>query len=400
MFSIRLVFKVFGLVCVLITTLSAQAFAEDKKILQHPIYQKLRQALPLYEEAVRNPWPTLYSHRVLELNVNDPAVIVLRERLRRTGELDASESINDVVFDTELERAVRLFQERHGLQPDGVVGRDTRNALNISPEKRVHQIRVNLHRWAQFIPQAGSRYIWINVPDYRLRLVDNHQTILTSRVIVGKPTRATPEIDSHVKRIILNPTWTVPPTIAKQDIIPTVIANPQYLTDHHMRIYSIDRPGVELNISQSILNDLWQNPSRYIIRQDPGPHNALGQIKFEFDNRHSVYLHDTPSKALFEQEKRLFSSGCVRLQNPLILFSALSELDDSLKAQMHQVEQALESGVTTSFKLGNPIPIRVTYITVWVDDTGALHFWDDVYNRDHRLVIQKNTEQRNLPQPI
>ena len=369
----------------------------------HPhytVYQQLEKFIPIYTAAVKDPWPTIETNQPLKLGVKNSAVIALRKRLQRTRDLPESADIKNPYFDKNLEKAVRVFQERHGILVDGVVGNDTLIALNISPQKRLQQIHTNIKRWKEFSKQIVPRYIWINVPDYRLRFVAEHQTVLTSRVIVGKPTRATPELDSDVTHVILNPYWNVPPTIARHDLIPKALANPQYLQQQQIRVFSVDNPKIQLSWDKIQWPTVARTPHAYLFRQDPGPKNALGQIKFQFTNPHSVYLHDTPSKELFSKGKRLFSSGCVRLENPLTLFTKIAERDKVIQNQIPLIQDILQSGRTVSFKLAHPVLIRVTYITAWVDESGVLHFWDDIYKRDHHLIIEAKNEHNDLPQPL
>jgi murein L,D-transpeptidase YcbB/YkuD len=368
-----------------------------------PACQRLEKKLALYQVAVQHPWPRLQTNEVLSIGMQDPAVALLRQRLCATEDLTGNACINATQaneFDEDVEDAVALFQERHGLNDDGVVGATTRLALNVSAAQRLHQIQINLQRWSRLIALANSAYIWINVPDHRLRLVNDHHAILTARVIVGKPSRQTPEINSSVTRIILNPYWTVPPGIARRDVIPKAMRDANYLSRNHIRIFAANQPNKELNSSAVDWLVVHKNPSRYILRQDPGPHNSLGQIKFEFANRHLVYLHDTPSKALFDAERRLFSSGCVRLEDPFEFLESLEELDPALKQAAPRIEAALESGRTTVINLKQAIPIHLTYITAWVDKNDVLHFWDDVYGLDPALPADKEQLANDLPEPI
>lgn len=368
-----------------------------------PAYQRLEKKLAFYQEVAQNPWPRLETNQVLSVGMQDPAVAVLRQRLCATEDLDKSACTrvaNPNDFDEQVEDAVALFQERHGLNEDGIVGATTRQALNVSAAQRLHQIQFNLQRWSRLINLANSAYIWINVPDHRLRLIKDHHAILTARVIVGKPSRPTPEINSHVTRIILNPYWTVPPGIARRDVIPRAMRDPNYLRRSHIRIYARNQPSKELDPQTVNWLAVKKNPGGYILRQDPGPHNSLGQIKFDFANRHLIYLHDTPKKALFDADRRLFSSGCVRLEDPFEFLEALEAIDPTLQQAAPRIEAALASGRTTVINLKTAIPIHLTYITAWVDIKDVLHFWDDVYDRDPVLPTNKQRLANDLPEPI
>jgi murein L,D-transpeptidase YcbB/YkuD len=375
----------------------------DSKSSSITAYQRLEKKLGVYQQAAQHPWPRLQTNQLLSIGMRGPAVAVLRQRLCATKDLVESACThvaNPNDFDEHVEEGVAFFQERHGLNDDGVVGATTRQALNVSVTQRLHQIQFNLQRWTRLIGLANPAYIWINVPDHRLRLVKNHHAVLTARVIVGKPSRQTPEINSKVTRIILNPYWTVPPGIARREIIPKAMRDANYLSRNHIRLFAANQPNKELDPRAVDWFAVKKNPERYILRQDPGPYNSLGQIKFEFANSHLVYLHDTPSKALFDAERRLFSSGCVRLENPFEFLEALEKLDPSLQQAASSIKAALESGRTTIINLKTPIPIHLTYITAWVDKNDVLHFWDDVYGRDPVLPADKEQLANDLPEPI
>jgi L,D-transpeptidase YcbB len=368
-----------------------------------PADLRLEKKLAFYQQAAQHPWPRLQTHELLALGMHDPMVAVLRQRLCASEDLTGSACTNVTdpnAFDEPVEDAVAFFQERHGLNDDGIVGATTRQALNVSAAQRLHQIEFNLQRWSRLIALANPAYIWINVPDHRLRLVKDHHAILTARVIVGRPSRQTPEINSKVTRIILNPYWTVPPGIARRDVIPKAMRDANYLRRNHIRLFAANQPNKELDSHAVDWIAVKKNPSRYILRQDPGPHNSLGQIKFEFANPHLIYLHDTPSKTLFDAERRLFSSGCVRLEEPFEFLEALEAFDPSLQQAAPRIEAALESGRTTVINLKTPIPIHLTYITAWVDKDDVLHFWDDVYGRDPELPTNKEQLANDLPEPI
>lgn len=384
-------------------TSAAMAKVVESKSAHNPAYQRLEKKLFNYQSATQQHWPVLQTSQLLVFGMRDPAIAVLRRRLCATQDLAKTACATSAdlnYFDEQVEDAVALYQERHGLSADGAVGAATRHTLNVSSEQRAHQIQINMQRWSRLIALADPAYIWINIPDHRLRLVKDHHAILTARVIVGKPSRQTPEINSKVTRIILNPTWTVPPGIARRDVIPKAMRDVNYLSRNRIRVFSANQLGKELDPKQVDWLAVQKNPSRYILRQDPGPYNSLGQIKFEFANPHLIYLHDTPTKALFDSQRRLFSSGCVRLEDPFEFLEALEELDPTLKQAAPRIEAALESGHTTIINLKQAIPIHLTYITAWVDKKDILHFWDDVYGRDPELPNNKAKQEDDLPEPI
>lgn len=351
--------------------------------------ERLQQILPLYEDAMIHPWPTIpESNVLLQLNSTNHTVLLLRERLKRTHDL-AENSVDTNVFDEELEDAVKIFQDRHGLTADGVVGENTIEQLNVSPEDRVKEIRLNMQRWANLSNQLGSRYILVNIPEYKLHVVNDEKEVLAMKVIVGKTTRQTPEITSRITRIVINPTWNVPNMIAQNDIVPKVIANHRFLNDNSIRIFNNQEEGNhEIRPSQVNWESAENNGFPYHFRQDPGAKNALGLVKFEFQNSHSIYLHDTPVKELFNQDKRDFSSGCVRLEDPFDLVSYLIENDQKINEE--KIQTTLEGKQTTYLKLQQPIPIIIAYLTSWVDEKGLVHFANDIYDKDSDTSISSN----------
>jgi L,D-transpeptidase YcbB len=370
----------------------------------NPAVQRLSDSLTSYESLAKKPWQTLHLTQNLSLGQEDPEVPLLRARLCQYGDIPAAVcevSTNAQHYDESLEKGVIHFQERHGVVADGVVGPKTLHALNVSPAQRVHQIQINLKRWHHLIALAEPNYIWVNVPDHRLRLVHNHQAVFIARVIVGKPSRQTPEIHSEVTRVVLNPYWVVPPGIARRDILPKALKDPSFLTRSHIRVFSAQAPQRELDPSQVDWATALRYPGRYVLRQDPGPHNALGQIKFLFSNRHLVYLHDTPTKHLFDQPVRLFSSGCVRMEDPFDFLHALTRFDSSLASKVAELDKHLESGKQVAIHLQQPVPIHITYLTAWTDPKGVIHFWDDVYSLDPVFThLSDQDNQEDYPNPV
>jgi murein L,D-transpeptidase YcbB/YkuD len=345
-------------------------------------YQKLQQVLQLYQNAVMHPWPVIESDRLLKVGMHSSNVPLLRMRLRMTNELPFDYNHTGNLYDSELAEAVRLFQEHNGLQADGILGKNTLLELNIPPAVRVNQIEVNMQRWSNLSRQLGSRFIMVNIPDYRLHVYEDNQEVLTMKAIVGKPTAQTPELNSQVKRLVFNPPWNVPVKIAQKELVKKAMEDPTYLDQNHIRIF--DSP--ESNAAEINQYDVdWQaaetNGFPYHFRQDPGDDNSLGLVKFEFQNSHDVYLHDTPAKELFNQDTRDLSHGCVRLENAFALVDYL--MRDNPEWTQEQIQDILAEGKTKYIKAYRPIPILITYITAWVGDDGALNFRDDVYGKDN-----------------
>lgn len=343
-------------------------------------YTALRNLLPRYENAELHPWPIVPPARY-RLHTKNSGVIILRERLMESGDLPAYYFSNNPVLDHQLLQAVKDFQARHGLTADGIVGTNTLRELNVPASVRLKQIQVNMQRWAQLSPQLSQRFILVNVPDFRLTVYDDNKPVLSMKAIVGKPDRQTPELSSKVTRIVLNPYWNVPEMIAKKDIAPKVLNNPDYLDEMHIRIFDGESDNAaEINQDEVDWGAAAENGVPYHLRQDPGDDNALGVVKFEFPNTDNVYLHDTPAKNLFDQDVRTFSSGCIRLQNPFGLVDYLMEPD--VEWSTEKMDGILATGKTTYVRAARPTPIFITYITAWVDESGAVNFRDDVYHKD------------------
>lgn len=343
--------------------------------------EKLRDILPLYEEALQNPWPILPQSGLLKVGMKKKVVLLLRERLRRTQDLLPAEDTNTRLFDRKLAAAVKLFQSSHHLKADGIVGKETLAELNISPLERYKQIQINIERWDALAEKLGNRYILVNIPDFNLDLIEDNQKVLSMKIIVGKPTRQTPEFSSQVNRIIFNPYWDVPELIANKDIVPKVIADPYYLDKMKIKIFANQEDNARrINENKIHWQAMLDRDFPYHFRQEPGKDNALGLVKFEFPNEHDVYLHDTPAKNLFSEDVRTFSSGCIRLENPLALVDYF--LKDRSDWDEERIQTTLNEGKTKYVKIPQPIPIYITYITVWVDENNHVQFRKDVYDRD------------------
>lgn len=346
--------------------------------------QKIAAVVPRYEEIQNEAWDTLSTENVLQRGMNSSLVPEIRRRLIILGDLVSDGSLaSSSKFDGALSEAVKHFQWRHGLQIDGIIGAATLRNLNISPAQRLQQLNANYQRWLQLPTQLPNEYVWINVPDYHLDVIENGVRVLSMKTIVGRPERPTPELRSRINTIVLNPTWNVPNIIIKQDMIPKILNNPDYLAANNLRVYSSwNNNAKEINSSKINWAGL-QNQLKfpYRITQDPGPRNALGQVKFVFQNNEDVYMHDTPEKQLFDLNVRAKSSGCIRVEQPFQLMEYF--LTRNSKISPSQAYQQLSNGRTKFLPLSTTIPIYITYFTAWVDPNGWVNFRDDIYQRDY-----------------
>lgn len=356
-------------------------------------YRALRNALNhLRRIAAAGGWQALPAGPTLRRGDQNQRIILLRERLRISGDLTMEAPPEPAgLFDDALDEAVRFFQSRHGLEVDGAVGNQTLKAMNVSVEQRITQIRVNLERWRWLPRNFGNRYILVNMAGYELELHENGHLPLKMRVIVGKTYRQTPAFSGRLTHLVINPTWTIPSVILKEDIFPLIQSNPNYLAQQKIRVFdSWQANATEINPAQVDWNRITPRHSPYKFRQDPGPGNALGSIKFMLKNPFDIYLHDTPKRALFNRTVRTFSSGCIRLERPLELADRLLNDNNTLKGNTWNGARLLDtikSNVTQQVDLRRPVPIYFTYMTAWVDEHGILQFRPDVYERNTAMAL-------------
>lgn len=349
-----------------------------------PVYDELKQALAKYRAlAARGGWPRVPEGPVLKPGVTDARVEALRRRLLVTGELAA---IGDTpqVFDPELVAAVKSFQERHFLEADGVVGKAVLAALNVPVEARIDQLRVNLERARWIFHEVPPTFILVDIAGFTLQYRRDHQQAWSTRVVVGQPYHKTPIFRSAIRSLVLNPTWTVPTSIVNKELVPTVIKNPGHLKEEHLRIFDANQreiPAATVNFRRYASSTF-----PYTIRQDAGADNALGRIKFLFPNPYDVYLHDTPSKTLFDKTSRAFSHGCIRVQNPLELGKVLLRDDPKNPVDAAAFDRLLAKGETETLVLKEPVPIVIFYWTAQ-GKGGEVRFKSDPYQGD-RLVLQ------------
>ncbi len=366
------------------SALEAHAVAELLAELQpeHNFYQRLKTALASYRSLqLAGGWPEIPEGETLRLGAEDPRVILLRRRLMLTRDL-AQGAADSNVFDDDVDRAVRVFQYRMGLADDGVVGKDTLAALNVPVATRIEQIRINLERARWILHDLDPHAVVVNVAGFMAYVTEGEQVTWMTRVQVGKPYHMTPLFRDEVSYIEINPTWTVPYSIATKELLPKIRRDPDYLSDRNMIV--LDRNGRQVDPAGIDWNSLSGSRFPYTLRQQPGPDNALGRIKFMFPNEHAVYLHDTPSKSLFAHDYRVFSHGCIRVQDPYRLAQIL--LDDNEKWSIESIEAAVDSRVTQRIVLERKIPIYLTYWTAAVDDDLEVNFSRDPYQRDARVL--------------
>ncbi len=275
---------------------------------------------------------------------------------------------------------MRRFQKWHGLAVDGVVGPATLAALNVSVEKRIRQIEVNLERWRWLPQELGARHILVNIAGFELNVIENGQPVMTMRVVMGKEERPTPVFSGALTYLVVCPYWQVPSTIAVKDKLPQIRKDPGYLTRKKIKVF---QGGEAINPRTINWSEVTAKNFNYRFRQDPGPKNALGRVKFVFPNPFSVILHDTPDRELFTRNVRTFSSGCIRVEKPIELAEYVMHGDPQWTRE--KILATINKWVERTVWLPEPIPVHLLYFTAWVDAEGMTHFRDDIYGRDKRL---------------
>ncbi|MCB1852349.1 MAG: L,D-transpeptidase family protein [Gammaproteobacteria bacterium] len=356
------------------------------------IYERLKQALAQYRAiAAHGGWPEIPGGESIEPGDHDFRLALIRGRLQLSGDLEEAPVADPHQYDRQLVEAVRRFQRRHSLEADGVVGRKTRAAMNVPVSKRIAQIRVNLERARWVFSQLPDDFVLVDIAGFKATLFRERAPVWEAAVQVGTPLRETPIFRDLLEYLVFNPSWTVPPVIFKNDILPELRKNPDYLRERRMRI--IDTLGGEVESATIDWQRVGEHNFPYLIRQDPGPHNALGRIKFMFPNKHSVYLHDTPNKSGFRRQNRTFSSGCIRVDRPFELAELL--LNDPTKWSSEKIAQVIDTGETLHIPLKRRLPVLLLYWTVAADES-ALFFRPDIYQRDVELLNALNGDLESV----
>jgi L,D-transpeptidase YcbB len=346
-------------------------------------YRRLRKALAQYRAfAEQGGWEPIPDGPTIKLDMSDPAVVALRRRLAITGELAAMPSDLEV-FDAEVEAAVKVFQARHGLTPDGALGPRTRAALNVDPRQRMRQIAINMERLRWMPDHLGERYVMVNIAGYWLELIESGKPTLEMPVIVGQRDWQTPVFSARIRQVVFNPAWNVPDKIAREEVIPKGHRDGNFFAREG--IGWVRDTKLAAADGQTEASDADQEEVGGVrLRQAPGPKNPLGRIKFNMPNAFDVYLHDTPSHNAFNNTVRALSHGCVRVGDAKALAGVL--MSDMPDWNEERRDEALAGWDTRIVSLHRSMPVHITYLTAFVDDAGQVQFRDDIYRRDGDLL--------------
>jgi murein L,D-transpeptidase YcbB/YkuD len=364
----------------------------DNLVPRGPVYRELQIALVEYRElAASGGWPSITDGPTLKPGATDTRLGAIARRLAVTGDISDVRTFAAITeYDEVLEAGVRKFQARHGLASDGVIGPVTLRAMNVPIEHRIEQLRLNLERARWVFDDISENFIVVNIAGFRAYLVRDGKITWVTKVQVGKTYHQTPVFRDEMKYVVFNPTWTVPYSIATKEMLPRIKNEPTYFQNRDFDVKN--RSGENVDPADIDWTKLSRGNFPYTFVQRPGPRNALGRVKFIFPNEHSVYLHDTPSKSLFDRSERTFSHGCVRVSNPF----ELAELLLGPKGwDSEKITATLDSAKTTTVYLPEPLPVLLLYWTAEIGPGGDIHFYSDVYERDQRIVKALDEPFRN-----
>ncbi len=364
---------------------SVRAFLAEQ-LPRGPVYVLLRDALSAYRDiAEQGGWGEVDSGPTMKEGESGPRVAQLRRRLAVTGDLPDGASPGGDDFDAQLVVGVRSFQERHALDVDGAVGPATLEAINVPVEQRIDQLRLSLERLRWVREEIVDKFVAVNIAGFRVFFARGQKIEWVTRAMVGKTYRQTPVFRGDIRYLEMNPTWTIPPGILRNDTLPAIKRDPNYLANKNISV--IDRDGRKVDPATVDWNRYTKGVP-YTLRQEPGPNNSLGTIKFIFPNEHFVFLHDTPSRALFGRSERAFSSGCIRVEDPLRLAELL--LDEPDKWNRESLQGKIDGKQTERIYLDDPVPVLILYLTASIEGDGRVRFLKDVYSRDTKLLEALN----------
>lgn len=366
------------------TAAAAALIATNEPILSYDTLYNLQLAISQYEPFVAAGGWEEVPQRAFKLNLgkSDPAVVQLKRRLISSGDMPLVEFANDM-FDADTDRAVRAFQARHGLVVNGWIDEATWYALNVPAATRLQQLYLNYTRVQQMAPQLTERYVVVNIPAATIEAVGGSMVEQRHTAVVGRADRATPILASKIHQINFNPYWHVPKSLVRRDLTKYMLENPNYLAEQNIFIY--DGSGNTISPATIDWANITDSQVNYMYRQEPGAENSMGHCKINFYNKHDVYLHDTPSKALFGENARFHSSGCVRVEGVNELVTWL--LRDNGDWDRGRVDQTFSSLERLDVSVKGQVPIHTTYITAWANKQGTVSFRDDVYDFDEQGKI-------------
>ena len=350
---------------------------------KHPKYLQLKKSLARYRSiAGAGGWQRIPEGTSFREGLRDRRVPLLRKRLQESGDLSGN-SLADtsMVYGPAMKDAVKRYQKRNGLEVDGVAGAETLRELNLTAGERVNQIRINLERYRWFISDLDPTHLLVNIAGFTLEYVENVRSRWRTRVIVGQPGRQTPVFKADMQYVVFNPQWVIPPTILANDALPAIQRSRSYLDRKRLKV--IDSKGNEVNPAFIDWSAFSASNFPYRLQQSSGDNGALGRIKFMMPNKHVIYLHDTPAKDLFGKSARAFSSGCIRVENPLDLAELV--LQDTVRWSRRNIEAALATKKTSTVNLNRRIPVFLIYLTVETEGDDLL-FRKDIYGRDSMLL--------------
>ncbi len=348
----------------------------------HPDYARLKSALGNYRKIqAAGGWPKVTANPKLKVGERSPLVPAIRKRLGLSG--------TDSIYSADVNNAVKTFQGAQGLKPDGALGAETVKMLNVSVDERIKQIILNMERWRWIPKSLEPDYLLVNIPEYKLHVFEKGKEAMNMNVIVGKTLNSTPIFSDKMETVVLSPYWNVPVSIIKNELASKFADNPGYLDRLDMEV--VTGKGTPVDPSSIDWNSVDESNWKYVLRRRPGPKNDLGDVKFIFPNTNDIYLHDTPNDELFSQAKRGFSHGCVRVEKPIELATYLLR---NAGYDRNKIESTIAQRKEKHVRLNKVLPVYLVYFTAWADDSGNMHFRDDIYGHDKTLAQQYFNEVR------
>ena len=359
---------------------------------QHFFYQNSYKALQHYIELQDEitAYPPIHWKKTLRPGVKAPVIREIAHRLFLEGDL--ADERNSTLYDQTLEKAVKQYQDRHGLKPDGIIGKATAAFFKTTLQQQIDKLAINLERARWVLHQLGSEYVIVNIASYRLYYIKDGVYQFTTPVIVGKKMHETPIFIGKIRYIVYNPTWTVPHSIAVKELLHKAQTRENYLDKFHLELLDHNHQVVDHHAID--FNSFNEHTFPYIFRQKPGNHNALGRIKFLFPNRQAIYLHDTPGKSLFNQDKREFSHGCIRVNQPFKLAESILKNQKMWSPKIKKLESDHEDELkTTTLTLKHTIDVLLMYWSAGTDKEGNVYFYNDHYHLDQALIKKLHEAQ-------